>query len=193
MIFLQVLGTPTREEIRCMNPNYTEFRFPQIKAHPWHKVSIQSYPCWVIYHVIFYSFLDNYENVAGLISNNRFWTPDSFTMQCINKEVHTGTDFSNFCVGFPQEDASWSNRPRFTPSSIFTESPLHCCEYILAAILSSRTVEKWFFTTAHSRGTVKRPFSYCCYASLPTVAGHMSCYFSPFKSCTNLSVTKEFS
>jgi protein brassinosteroid insensitive 2 len=21
-----------------MNPNYTEFRFPQIKAHPWHKV-----------------------------------------------------------------------------------------------------------------------------------------------------------
>nr|GMD04466.1 shaggy-related protein kinase eta [Ipomoea batatas] len=34
----QVLGTPTREEIRCMNPNYTDFRFPQIKAHPWHKV-----------------------------------------------------------------------------------------------------------------------------------------------------------
>jgi len=36
---LQVLGTPTREEIKCMNPNYTEFKFPQIKAHPWHKVS----------------------------------------------------------------------------------------------------------------------------------------------------------
>ncbi|THG21846.1 hypothetical protein TEA_015312 [Camellia sinensis var. sinensis] len=34
----QILGTPTREEIRCMNPNYTEFKFPQIKAHPWHKV-----------------------------------------------------------------------------------------------------------------------------------------------------------
>ncbi|OAY82789.1 Shaggy-related protein kinase alpha [Ananas comosus] len=33
-----VLGTPTREEIKCMNPNYTEFKFPQIKAHPWHKV-----------------------------------------------------------------------------------------------------------------------------------------------------------
>ncbi|CAL5403799.1 unnamed protein product [Camellia sinensis] len=33
-----ILGTPTREEIRCMNPNYTEFKFPQIKAHPWHKV-----------------------------------------------------------------------------------------------------------------------------------------------------------
>ena len=36
----QVLGTPTREEIKCMNPNYTEFKFPQIKAHPWHKVNI---------------------------------------------------------------------------------------------------------------------------------------------------------
>jgi hypothetical protein len=25
-----------------MNPSYTEFRFPQIKAHPWHKVCVQS-------------------------------------------------------------------------------------------------------------------------------------------------------
>ncbi|KAJ8638912.1 hypothetical protein MRB53_015606 [Persea americana] len=35
---IKVLGTPTREEIRCMNPSYTEFKFPQIKAHPWHKI-----------------------------------------------------------------------------------------------------------------------------------------------------------
>ncbi|KAL5727633.1 [tau protein] kinase [Ranunculus cassubicifolius] len=35
---IKVLGTPTREEIKCMNPNYTEYKFPQIKAHPWHKV-----------------------------------------------------------------------------------------------------------------------------------------------------------
>uniref|UniRef100_A0A1D1ZBP1 non-specific serine/threonine protein kinase n=1 Tax=Anthurium amnicola TaxID=1678845 RepID=A0A1D1ZBP1_9ARAE len=35
---IKVLGTPTREEIKCMNPNYTEFKFPQIKAHPMHKV-----------------------------------------------------------------------------------------------------------------------------------------------------------
>lgn len=38
-IYVQVLGTPTREQIREMNPNYTEFKFPQIKAHPWTKVS----------------------------------------------------------------------------------------------------------------------------------------------------------
>jgi hypothetical protein len=37
---IKVLGTPTREEVRCMNPNYNDFRFPQIKAHPWHKVCI---------------------------------------------------------------------------------------------------------------------------------------------------------
>lgn len=35
---IKILGTPTREQIRAMNPNYTEFRFPSIKAHPWSKV-----------------------------------------------------------------------------------------------------------------------------------------------------------
>jgi len=35
---IKVLGTPTREQITTMNPNYTEFKFPQIKAHPWSKV-----------------------------------------------------------------------------------------------------------------------------------------------------------
>ncbi len=35
---IKVLGTPTKEQIRRMNSNYTEFKFPQIKAHPWNKV-----------------------------------------------------------------------------------------------------------------------------------------------------------
>lgn len=35
---IKVLGTPSRQEIHAMNPNYTEFKFPQIKAHPWTKV-----------------------------------------------------------------------------------------------------------------------------------------------------------
>ena len=35
---VQVLGTPTREELKCMNPQNTDFRLPQVKAHPWHKV-----------------------------------------------------------------------------------------------------------------------------------------------------------
>ncbi|GLT79573.1 hypothetical protein SLA2020_510560 [Shorea laevis] len=41
---IKILGTPTREEIKCMNPNYTEFKFPQIKAHPWHKIFLRKMP-----------------------------------------------------------------------------------------------------------------------------------------------------
>ncbi|KAH7128844.1 kinase-like domain-containing protein [Dactylonectria macrodidyma] len=35
---IKVLGTPTREQIRTMNPNYMEHKFPQIKPHPLNKV-----------------------------------------------------------------------------------------------------------------------------------------------------------
>ncbi|KAG9147679.1 hypothetical protein Leryth_014851 [Lithospermum erythrorhizon] len=45
---IKILGTPTREEIRCMNPNYKEFKFPQIKAHPWHKVFNKRLPAEAI-------------------------------------------------------------------------------------------------------------------------------------------------
>lgn len=38
---IKVLGTPTRDQIKEMNPNYTEFKFPQIKSHPWQKVSLR--------------------------------------------------------------------------------------------------------------------------------------------------------
>ena len=37
---IKVLGTPTREQIKSMNQNYTEYKFPQIKASPWSKVLI---------------------------------------------------------------------------------------------------------------------------------------------------------
>lgn len=35
---IKVLGTPTRDQIRTMNPNYMEHKFPQIKPHPFQKV-----------------------------------------------------------------------------------------------------------------------------------------------------------
>ncbi|KAK8565850.1 hypothetical protein V6N13_020927 [Hibiscus sabdariffa] len=41
---IKILGTPTREEIKCMNPDYNEFKFPQIKAHPWHKIFQKQLP-----------------------------------------------------------------------------------------------------------------------------------------------------
>ena len=37
-IHTQVLGTPSNEQIREMNPNYQDSKFPQIKAHSWAKV-----------------------------------------------------------------------------------------------------------------------------------------------------------
>lgn len=57
--WLQVLGTPTREEIRCMNPSYTDFRFPQIKAHPWHKV-VYSF-LWYVCHPSRFLWMGVYE------------------------------------------------------------------------------------------------------------------------------------
>ncbi len=41
---IKVLGTPTREQIRTMNPNYMEHKFPQIKPHPFSKVRCASHP-----------------------------------------------------------------------------------------------------------------------------------------------------
>ncbi|KIK31297.1 hypothetical protein PISMIDRAFT_26216 [Pisolithus microcarpus 441] len=34
---IKVLGTPSREQIKTMNPNYMEHKFPQIKPHPFNK------------------------------------------------------------------------------------------------------------------------------------------------------------
>lgn len=35
---IKVLGTPSREQIRTMNPNYMEHKFPQIRPHPFSKI-----------------------------------------------------------------------------------------------------------------------------------------------------------
>ena len=41
---IKVLGTPSREQIKTMNPNYMEHKFPQIKPHPFQKVSFRVLP-----------------------------------------------------------------------------------------------------------------------------------------------------
>lgn len=41
---IKVLGTPSREQIKTMNPNYMEHKFPQIKPHPFSKVTFSSNP-----------------------------------------------------------------------------------------------------------------------------------------------------
>lgn len=35
---IKVLGTPTREQMKAMNPNYSEFRFPAIRARSWNRI-----------------------------------------------------------------------------------------------------------------------------------------------------------
>jgi len=35
---IKVLGTPSKEQIRTMNPNYMEHKFPQIKPHPFNRI-----------------------------------------------------------------------------------------------------------------------------------------------------------
>ncbi|EME31601.1 cyclin-dependent serine/threonine protein kinase [Galdieria sulphuraria] len=46
---IKVLGTPSRQEIRAMNQNYTEFRFPQIKVGSFH------YSCPFLIRIYLYS------------------------------------------------------------------------------------------------------------------------------------------
>lgn len=38
MEIIKVLGTPSREQILAMNPDYKEYKFPQIKPMQWEKV-----------------------------------------------------------------------------------------------------------------------------------------------------------
>jgi glycogen synthase kinase 3 beta len=61
---IKVLGTPTREQIEKMNPNYTEFKFPQIKAHPWRKVFHSRVP----------------ETAVDLVSQLLLYCPDDRTI-----------------------------------------------------------------------------------------------------------------
>jgi glycogen synthase kinase 3 beta len=49
---IKVLGTPSREQIKTMNPNYMEHKFPQIKPHPFSKVSEASFEYYFLLLVL---------------------------------------------------------------------------------------------------------------------------------------------
>jgi len=48
---IKILGTPSKEQIQAMNPDYKEYRFPQIRQLPWEKVFRQSTPREAIHFV----------------------------------------------------------------------------------------------------------------------------------------------
>lgn len=60
---IKVLGTPTRDQIREMNPNYTEFKFPQIKSHPWQKVEFTTLFLNIILHTLLLIYLYTYKKI----------------------------------------------------------------------------------------------------------------------------------
>ncbi|GLT31911.1 hypothetical protein SLA2020_066110 [Shorea laevis] len=89
---IMVLGTPTREEIKCMNPNYTEFNFPQIKARPWHKIFNKRTPpeavdlvSWLVQYspnlrctaleALVHPFFDELRNPNACLPNGRPFPP----------------------------------------------------------------------------------------------------------------------
>lgn len=42
---IKVLGTPTREHIKAMNPEYKDYKqFPSIQPHPWNRVFSEDTP-----------------------------------------------------------------------------------------------------------------------------------------------------
>lgn len=45
---IKILGTPSKEQIKTMNPNYMEHKFPQIKPHPFSRVFRKNTPTDVI-------------------------------------------------------------------------------------------------------------------------------------------------
>ena len=57
---IKVLGTPTRDQIRTMNPNYMEHKFPQIKPHPFHKVPDR------FFQVVDFSFFESLESFIDM-------------------------------------------------------------------------------------------------------------------------------
>lgn len=79
-----------------MNPNYTEFKFPQIKAHPWHKVL---------------KFFQNFVH---------YMFPVLPFQQFTNLTVHT-----SMISDIPQENASRSRRSRFKTTSVLSEPSKH--------------------------------------------------------------------
>lgn len=84
---IKVLGTPTRDQIRTMNPNYMEHKFPQIKPHPFNKVreALEQYPNMSTH--IYQVFRKADANAIDLISKLLEYTPTQ-RLSAIEAMVH---------------------------------------------------------------------------------------------------------
>ncbi|CAI5756433.1 unnamed protein product [Candida verbasci] len=68
---IKILGTPTKDEIRMMNPNYMEHKFPLIKSVSWSKIFKRLEPTGIqfINKVLQYSPKDRLSCMDGLIDD----------------------------------------------------------------------------------------------------------------------------
>lgn len=86
---IKVLGTPTRDQIRTMNPNYMEHKFPQIKPHPFSKVQISSFTSLPVFPGLrlFQVFRKADADAIDLISRLLEYTPTQ-RLSAIDAMVH---------------------------------------------------------------------------------------------------------
>ena len=85
---IKVLGTPTRDQIRTMNPNYMEHKFPQIKPHPFSKVCVQRFQHFFAKHAhTTQVFRKADPNAIDLISKLLEYTPTQ-RLSAIDAMVH---------------------------------------------------------------------------------------------------------
>lgn len=84
---IKVLGTPTRDQIRTMNPNYMEHKFPQIKPHPFNKVCETETPRPFVKLTYSKVFRKADPNAIDLISKLLEYTPTQ-RLSAIDAMVH---------------------------------------------------------------------------------------------------------
>ena len=84
---IKVLGTPTRDQIRTMNPNYMEHKFPQIKPHPFSKASQKNNAKWSPKLTAVQVFRKADPNAIDLISRLLEYTPTQ-RLSAIDALVH---------------------------------------------------------------------------------------------------------
>ena len=113
---IKVLGTPTREQIKTMNPNYQDHKFPQIKPHPFVKVFRPRTPPEAIDLI---SKLLEYTPSARLTAIEAMTHPFFDDLKVPDAKMTTGKDLPPL-FNFTREELS------IRPDLIRTLVPPHC-------------------------------------------------------------------
>eukprot|EP00096_Caligus_rogercresseyi_P016794 TRINITY_DN976_c0_g1_i1.p1 TRINITY_DN976_c0_g1~~TRINITY_DN976_c0_g1_i1.p1 ORF type:complete len:539 (-),score=153.09 TRINITY_DN976_c0_g1_i1:2016-3632(-) len=125
---IKILGTPTREQIKEMNPNYTEFKFPQIKAHPWQKVfRARTSP-----------------EAIDLVSSLLEYTPTA-RIRCLQACAHSYFD------ELREPGAKLPNGRDLPPLFNFRRSELMCMPYLNSHLIPAHMASAAESTTADSQ------------------------------------------